>query len=440
MFGSRVEDRFVNDTAATTVGGNRGSWGLLLVIALGMGGFFAWAWTYEIEEVTRGTGRVVPSQQLQVVQSLEGGIVSDISVREGDVVQKEAQLMRIDDTRAGSDLGELREREAALLAAQIRIEAEAQGQEEIVFPPELEARAPEAVAAERAVFLSRRKQLRAEIAVLEDKRAQREAALLESRATIAKLEAQLAPLSEEIALTEELAERGSVPRIELLRLQSQLAVVSGELEVSRARLPGIEASLREAKGQIGTARSAYVLTARERGAEISAELAVLREALRAATDKVTRTSLRSPVNGTVNRVHVTTVGAVVQPGAPLVEIVPGDDKLLIEAQIRPRDVAFIRPGLPASVKITAYDYLVYGALDGIVERIGADALEDAEGNQFFRVMVRTEENALPAAEQGALPISPGMVAQVDILTGRKTVLDYLLRPLRRAQAEALRER
>ena len=162
--------------------------------------------------------------------------------------------------------------------------------------------------------------------------------------------------------------------------------------------------------------------------------------MRAATDKLTRTSLRAPVHGTVNRLHVTTIGAVVQPGAPIVEIVPRDDQLLIEAQISPRDVAFIRPGHEASVKITAYDYLVYGALDGTVERIGADALTDTEGNQFFRVMVRTEESALPAASEGSLPISPGMVAQVDIQTGRKTVLDYLLRPLRRAQAEALRER
>jgi len=231
-----------------------------------------------------------------------------------------------------------------------------------------------------------------------------------------------------------------VPKIELMRLQGELAALEGELAVTRARVPGLDAALQEAQNQIRSARSSYVLTARERGAEISAQLAVLSEALRAAADTMSRTSLRAPVNGTVNRVHVTTIGAVVQPGAPLVEIVPRDDRLLIEAQIRPRDVAFIRPGHAASVKITAYDYLVYGALDGTVERIGADAIEDAEGKQFFRVMVRTDANALPAASEGSLPISPGMVAQVDILTGRKTVLDYLLRPLRRARAEAMRER
>ncbi|MEL6646996.1 MAG: HlyD family type I secretion periplasmic adaptor subunit [Pseudomonadota bacterium] len=439
MFGSRIEDRFVNDAAAEAQGG-RGVWALLLVIGLGMAGFFAWAWFYEIEEVTRGTGKVIPSRQLQVVQSLEGGIVAALEVREGDLVNKGDELARIDDTSAGSDLGELREREAALMAAEARVLAEAQGAERVVFADDLTKRAPAAVAAERQVFLSRQTQLLAEISVLEDQLAQRRSALREATATVSKLEAQLAPLREETDLTANLVETGSVPRIEFLRLQGDVASIGGELEVSRARIPGIEAAIREAENQISSARSSYVLTARERGAEISGELAILREAMRAATDKLTRTSLRAPVHGTVNRLHVTTIGAVVQPGAPIVEIVPRDDQLLVEAQISPRDVAFIRPGHPASVKITAYDYLVYGALDGTVERIGADALTDPDGNQYFQVMVRTEESALPSATEGTLPISPGMVAQIDIQTGRKTVLDYLLKPLRRAQAEALRER
>ena len=439
MFGSRIEDRFVNDAAADAHGG-RGVWALLLVIGLGMAGFFAWAWFYEIEEVTRATGKVIPSRQLQVVQSLEGGIVAALAVREGDLVNEGDELARIDDTTAGSDLGELREREAALMAAEARVLAEAQGAKSVAFSDDLTTRAPAAVAAERQVFLSRQRQLLAEMSVLEDQLAQRRAALREATATVSKLEAQLAPLREETDLTAGLVETGSVPKIEFLRLQGDLASIGGDLEVSRARIPGIEAAIREAENQISSARSSYVLTARERGAEISGELAILREAMRAATDRLTRTSLRAPVHGTVNQLHVTTIGAVVQPGAPIVEIVPRDDQLLVEAQINPRDVAFIRPGHPASVKITAYDFLVYGALDGTVERIGADALTDPEGNQYFQVMVRTEESALPSASEGTLPISPGMVAQVDIQTGRKTVLDYLLKPLRRAQAEALRER
>lgn len=441
MFGPRTEEDFVNNaTAGRPRSRGRGPWLLLLLIAGGISGFFAWAALHEIEEVTRGTGRVVPTRQLQVVQSLEGGIVSAIEVREGDIVREGDVLMRIDDTSAGAERGELREREAALLAEAARAGAEAMGSDSLSFPDGLAERAPGAVAAEREVFASRRAQLESELAVLRDKLAQRRSGLRELEATVVKLEAQIAPLGEEIGLTTGLVESGAVPRIELLRLQSRMAELEGELAVSRARLPGLRAAIAEAESQIRAARTGYVLTARERLAKINGDLSVLREALRAATERVSRTSLRAPVNGTVNTVHVTTIGAVVQPGGPLIEIVPRDDQLLIEARIRPRDVAFIRPGDAASVKITAYDYLVYGALDGTVQRIGADTVEDSEGTEFFRVMVRTEQSALEAGDGATLPISPGMVAQVDILTGRKTVLDYLLRPLRRAQSEALRER
>jgi len=441
MFGPRTEEDFVNDATADRPRGRaRGPWLLLLLIAGGMSAFLAWAALYEIEEVTSGTGRVVPTRQLQVVQSLEGGIVSAIEVREGDLVEEGDVLMRIDDTSAGAERGELREREAALLAEAARTGTEAAGGEFLSFPEGLADRAPGAVAAEREVFLSRRAQLESELSVLQDKLAQRRSGLRELQAAVVKLESQIAPLTEEIDLTSGLVDSGAVPRVELLRLQSRMAELEGELAVSRARLPGIRAAISEAESQIKAARTGYVLTARERLARINGDLAVLREALRAANEKVSRTSLRAPVNGTVNIVHVTTIGAVVQPGAPLVEIVPRDDQLLIEARFRPRDVAFIRPGDSASVKITAYDYLVYGALDGTVQRIGADTVEDSEGTEFFRVMVRTGRGALEADDGATLPISPGMVAQVDILTGRKTVLDYLSRPLRRAQSEALRER
>ncbi len=441
MFGPRTEEDFVNDaTAGRPRGRGQGPWLLLLLIAGGIAAFLVWASFYEIEEVTRGTGRVVPTRQLQVVQSLEAGIVSAIEVREGDLVQEGDVLMRIDDTSAGAERGELREREAALLAEAARTGAEAQGGETLAFPDGLAERAPGAVSAEREVFLSRRAQLESELSVLRDKLAQRRSGLRELQAAVVKLEAQIAPLTEEIDLTSGLVDSGAVPRIELLRLRSRMAELEGELAVSRARLPGIRAAINEAESQIRSARTGYVLTARERLARINGDLAVLREALRAATEKVSRTSLRAPVNGTVNTVHVTTIGAVVQPGGPLIEIVPRDDQLLIEARIRPRDVAFIRPGDSASVKITAYDYLVYGALDGTVQRIGADTVEDGEGTEFFRVMVRTWRSDLEADDGTTLPISPGMVAQVDILTGRKSVLDYLARPLMRARSEALRER
>lgn len=440
MFGPPVDEEFVNTPSSRPPqGSGRGGKTLLAVLVAGIAGFLVWAATYEVEEVTRGLGQVVPSSQIQVVQSLEGGIVSDIAVREGDLIEAGAELIRIDDTTAGARAGELREREAALLAELARVKTEAEAGDTLRFAEGLEARAPEAVAAEREVFVSRRAQLEQEIRVLRDQLDQRKGALQELEAIVLKLQSQIAPLSQEVALTEGLVGSGSVPEIELLRLQSRLAELEGELAVTRARLPAARAAIREAENQITATRSTYRLSARERLARVSADLSVLREGLRAATDRVTRTSLRAPVRGTIKTVHVTTIGAVVQPGAPLVEIVPIDDRLLVEARIRPRDVAFVRPGDPTSVKITAYDYIVYGALKGEVERIGADTIEDAEGEKFFRVMVRTADNSLPG-QDATLPISPGMVAQVDIQTGRKTVLSYLVRPFLRAKAEALRER
>ncbi|MEL7299185.1 MAG: HlyD family type I secretion periplasmic adaptor subunit [Pseudomonadota bacterium] len=439
MFGPPIEEDFINDPVGVRTGGLGLFW-VVAVILGGLAGFGLWASQYEIEEVTRGTGRVVPSSELQVIQSLEGGIVAGLDVRSGDVVEAGDVLMRIDDVGADARRGELLEREAALLAEQARVVAEAERADALTFPAGLEARVPGPVAAERAVFLSRRSQLSAELAILEDQLAGRMAAREELAATEAKLEGQLVPLREELELSERLAETGALPRIELLRLRGRVSEIDGEAQVMAARLPAQDAAIRETESRIAAAQSAYSLEAQERAARIQVELAVVREELRAAEDRVTRTSLRAPVAGTVNRVNVTTVGAVVQPGAPVMEIVPSDDRLLIEAEIRPEDVSFLRPGDPASVKITAYDFLVYGSLAGEVLRVGADTVTDRDGRAFFQVEIETERTALTGPGGEALPISPGMVAQVDIQTGSRTVMSYLLRPIDRARAEALRER
>ena len=435
MFGPTIDEDYVNAAGAGPQGEGRRGALLLTVLVAGIAGFIWWAAVFEIEEVTRGAGRVVPSQQVQVIQSLEGGIVRGILIEEGATVDRNAPLLRIDDTAAGAQRGELLEQEATLMAELIRVRTEAEGGEALIFPEALAARAPEAVAAEQEVFASRRSQLSSELQVLQDQLTQRRAEIEEARAMIAKLEGQIAPLAEEVRLTRQYVETGAVTQIELLRLETRLAELEGDLAVSRARMPRLDAAIAEAEAQLETARRAYVLTARERLARVQGELSVLRETLRAAEDRVTRTTLRAPVRGVVNTLNVTTIGAVVGPGDPLVEIVPIDDHLLIEARISPQDVAFLRPGDPASVKITAFDYVVYGSLSGTVERIGADTLTDEDGNAFFQVAVRTDSTDL-----GGNQISPGMVAQVDIQTGRKTVLDYLLNPFLRVRDEALRER
>ena len=440
MFGGSPDEAFLNDaTAARAAATGRRPWGLLLAIAAGIALFIVWAATFEIEEVTSGQGRVIPSGRVQVVQSLEGGIVQDIAVLEGQAVAAGDPLIEIDDTGFSAALGELRARQTAYLAEEARLSAEATMAEDVVFPDGLETTAPLAVLAEREVFLSRRDQLAREIAVLEDQLRQREAALVELRAEREKLVAVTAPLSAEVELTEDLVARGIAPQVELLRLKSRLAELDGDLAIGRASEPRLQASIQEARNQIGAARSAYVLTARQNLAEVRLERAVVEEELRAASDRVSRAVLTSPVDGTVNRIHPTTLGAVVQPGAPLIEIVPTNDSLLIEVDITPRDIAFIRPGDAASVKITAYDFLVYGALDGTVLRLGADAIEDRDGQAFFRAVIQTDRTFL-GTENAPLPISPGMIAGVDIQTGQRTVLSYLAKPLLRARAEALRER
>ncbi|MEM8631368.1 MAG: HlyD family type I secretion periplasmic adaptor subunit [Pseudomonadota bacterium] len=440
MFGSGNDDAFLNDAGrARAVEPSRGAWRLLFVIALGLGLFAFWAATYEIEEVTSGVGRVIPSQQVQVVESLEGGILRSVQVSEGDIVEAGQPLMQIDDTGFAAELGQLREREQALRAESARLEAEANLEADINFPVGLEATNPLATAAEREVFLSRRVQLERETEILRDQLAQNRAALAELRAQREKLKGVSAPLSEEITLTEDLVNRGVVPRVELLRLQSRLAELEGDIAVGIASEPRLEAQVRETENQIEAARSAYVLSARQRLAALQLELAVIEETQRAAADRVTRTQLTAPVRGTVNAVNARTIGAVVEPGEALVEIVPLDDSLLIEADIRPQDVAFLSPGDRGSVKITAYDYLVYGALDGEVVRIGADTVEDRDGQAAFKIVLRTDKTYL-GTETAPLPISPGMVASVDIQTGRKTVLSYLAKPILRAQSEALRER
>jgi len=440
MFGSGIEDQYVNNLSASDRA-KKGArlWPLLLFLNLGILVLIAWAYFSKIEEVTTGIGRVIPSSQVQVVQTLEGGIVRSIAVREGDIVEPNQVLMQIDDTGISSQLRELTQKESSLIAERIRLEAESGFKEEVAFSAAIEKQNPIAVSAEREVFQSRRAQLEGELAVLENRLTQRRSELSELAARKSKSQATLAPMRKEVSLTERMVKRGIVPEVELLRLQSRFAELSGEIDIADAAFPKIEASIKEAQGLLGSTRNKYVLEARERLARLEAELAVVQETIRAASDRVTRTQLRAPVRGVVNKINTTSIGAVVQPGRDIVEIVPLDDGLLIEAQIRPRDVAFIKTGEDASVKLTAYDYLIYGQLNGKVSRISADTITNKQGEEFFKVIVRTEKNFI-GNEAERFPIIPGMVATVDIQTGSNTVLSYLMKPVLRARAEAFRER
>jgi adhesin transport system membrane fusion protein len=436
----RVEDAdFVVGPAGGRLQRPRGlAHALLIVVVLFFVVAFAWASHASLEEVTRGDARVIPSSQVQVVQNLEGGIVAEIAVREGAIVEAGEVLLRIENILAASDLRENRIRHLALLGTIARLEAEIEVRD-LVFPEIVLAQASEVANNERALFLARRAAHESELAVLRSQAVQRERELAELAVRTTQLERSLALAREELALTEPLAAQRVVPKIDLLRLRREVNELEGELAANQERVPRVEAALAEVFKRVDERQSAFKAEAQRELNAVQAEADALSETIGAAADRVQRTEVRSPVRGTVQRLLVNTVGGVIQPGEDLVEIVPLEDTLLVEARIRPADIAFLRPGLPAVVKITAYDYSIYGGLDGVVEDISADTIVDQNGEGFYRVRVRTEESAITAGA-GPLPIIPGMTAQVDILTGRKTVLDYLLKPLRRAHERALRER
>lgn len=411
---------------------------LLLVIV----GFFAialaWASWARLDEVTRGDGKVIPSSQVQVVQNLEGGIVAELLVREGAVVERGQVLVRIDDVRAASDLRESRTRYLALLGALGRLRAEVE-ETAIAFAPEVLDETPDIARNERALYNARKAALESELEVLRSQAAQRRQEQSELTTRLGQLERSYALAAEELEITEPLAENRVISKVQLLRLRRQVNDLAGELEATRLAVPRIEAALHEAERRIEERYLSFRAEAQRELNAVQAEASALQEAMAAETDTMSRTEVRSPVRGTVKQLFVNTVGGVIQPGEDLIEIVPLEDNLLVEARVRPADIAFLHPGQPAVVKITAYDFAIYGGLDAVVEDISADTITDERGESFYRVRVRTDDVALHQAGE-ILPIIPGMTTQVDILTGEKTVLDYLLKPILRAKERALRER
>jgi membrane fusion protein, adhesin transport system len=403
--------------AASELGTPRTSRILLVSVIALMAAGLTWAHFAELDEVKRGNGRVVPSRQTQLLQSLEGGIVREILVHEGAIVKQGQILMKIDDTRFAAELGEVRERRAALAARVARLEAEVLGRSQPEFPEELVGIAPQAVETERNVFDARQKKLDRDIDVL----VQQQMRLAEAFRLVGR----------QVELTRDLYVKKIVPEIEMLHLDQKAAETKGQLAEVQSRIDNI--------------RTAYRSQAEEDLAKSRGDLAVFDQTIKTAQDRVRRAELRAPVNGIVNKLNVTTVGAVIPSGGNMMDIVPLDDTLLVEGRIRPQDIAFIRPQQSAVVKLTAYDSSVFGSLEGKVERISADTLADdrpergEKSETSYRVMIRTDKNHLGTDDQ-PLPILPGMLATVEVLTGKKTVLDYLLKPARMLRYEALRER
>lgn len=359
-------------------------WLTLILIVSGL----VWAYFAEIDEVTTGTGKVIPSRKVQVIQNLEGGIVEKILVREGERVKKGQILMVLEDIRFASEFEANRKKRLHLQAKIARLEAEVNNKDFSV-PNALQKAIPKVVKNEKSLFESRKNEL-------------------------SQMQNRLKLLQREIDMTKPLVKSGAVSEVELLRLQQAKSELVGKISSFRS----------DTLKELNNAND---------------ELNKLQEEAKTLQDRLSRTDLRSPVNGIVKQVHIATVGGVIKAGMPLIEIVPLEDTLRVEVQIRPSDIGFIHIGQKAIVKITAYDYSIYGGLEGKVEHISADTSTDEEGRSYYEVWVRTEKSYL-GTKKNPLQIIPGMQVSVSILTGKKSVLNYLLKPVLKAKEKALRER
>lgn len=397
-----------------------------------------WANYTQLDEVTVAQGKVIPSSQVQIIQNLEGGILKEVNVRVGQPVAQGELLMTIENTEAVSSLRERQVERMNLMVRAVRLTAEATG-ENPKFTSEMQEQFPDLINREMDLYRNRQTSLSANQAIFEQQVVQKQQEVIEQNAKLGNLEDSFQLASEELRLTRPAFEQGAVSRVELLQLERQVNQLQGDLEATKLAIPRARSALQEARTKLAESIAKFRAEAQEQLTDVQAQLDQLRESSVSLEDKVDRTLVRSPVKGVVKQVQINTVGGVIKPGMSLMEIVPVDDSLLIEAKVRPEDVGFIKPNLKAVVKLSAYDFSIYGGLEAEVENISADTILDEEGNSFYVVRVRTTKNYLGAAES-PLNIIPGMQSTVDIITGKKTVLDYLLKPIFKAQQNALRER
>lgn len=406
--------------------------GLLLI-------FLVWANLARLEEVARGDGKVIPSSQVQVIQNLEGGIIDEFLVKEGETVKEGQVILRMRNVQADSDLGATNQKYHGLLATTIRLQAEAAGKDAVEFPKEVTAAAPESVSAEQDVFIARKKQIIGQLDILNQQLAQKRGEVEELNRRIADTSNLLKLAQDERAMVAPMVERGAANKMELLQIDRQIATQKAELNSLRSALPRSNAGVKEVQGRINDLTSSQRADAQRELAEKTIELNTIKQTLAAYKDRSERTEVKSPVHGRVQDIKVTTVGGVVRPGDPIMDIVPLEDTLVVESRVRPADIAFIYPGQKALVRISAFDFSVYGALEGKVKDISPDSITNDKGESFYRVTVQTEETTLKKGNK-EYDIIPGMQATVDIITGEKTVMNYLLKPFVKASQTALRER
>ena len=408
--------------------------GMLVIIWV-----IVWAYFAEIDALTRGQGKIIPSNKIQVIQNLEGGIVSEILVKEGEEVKKGAILVKIDDTNFASVFIESQLRYNELQAKTIRLLAESTGNSFMVSK-EIKEASPELIKHEFSLYKSNQEQLKNNIRIYKRRLSQKRNELKEAQAKLIQLTNNYKLISREVELNKPLVKKGIVSEVEFLQLQRQASTIGGEMSAIKLSIPRLVSIVKEQKDNIKEVELEFYNAAKEAYNEVKAEMSRIKRTNIAREDKVQRTFVRSPVDGTIKQLLVNTVGGVVKPGMDIIEIVPTQDNLLVEAKIRPADIAFLYPGQRAIVKFSAYDFAIYGSLNGTLTHISAGTIVDEIDKQsYYLVRIKTDKNYL-GDEDNKLNVIVGMTADVDVITGKKTVLDYILKPILRARENVLSER
>lgn len=383
-------------------------------------------------------GKVVPTSRVQTIQSLEGGIIRDIAVREGQMVKRGDLLAHVENLQYNAELGEGRKTQSAIQSAMARLKAEVSG-DPLRFDKRLRQQAPALVAEQQKLWDSRRQELEASVAVAQGQIDQRQKEQAEARSRVDSLIRMLSLARETLTMEEKLVAQKAGAAADLLRARQEVSRLEGDLEAARITIQRSDAALAEAHSRLEEVQARYRAESSQKLSDLAADSASLSEKLTAQQDRVNRRELRSPMDGVVNRLIISTEGGVAKPGETIMELVPVNDRLLIAARVKPSDIAFIHPGQTVQVRITAYDSSIFGALEGKVARIGADALIDEREGPYFEVYIETDRNYLGKQEE-RLTISPGMAADASILTGKRTIMEYLLKPVIKTLDKGLRER
>jgi adhesin transport system membrane fusion protein len=424
---------------------------MALVLFLLIFAFFTfaiyWAYVSPIDELARGEGKVIPSEKIQTIQSLDGGIISDILISEGQIVKKDQPLMKIDTTRFQASFEENKKTYTHLLITQTRLEAESKIDLDkplptLEFSKEIIQEAPEFAKSDQQLFKKRIDELLSTIETLDFQYRQKKQELVETKNKTYQLSRSLKLVGQERDTIAKLVERRSRSNVDLLKIKKEYSQLRGDLNAARLSIPRLELAIEEAKNKKEEKLKTFKAEVFNELQKINTEIKKYESKLISEEDKLSKTILVSPVNGIIKQINMNTIGGVIKSGMDLIEIVPDSEILLVEAKIDPKDIAFINPKQQAIVKITAYDFSIYGGLDGKIVEISADSIKDKESRDeksYYKVVIRTEKNYLEKDGE-KLPIIPGMIASVDIKTGKKTILDFILKPILKTKQNALHER